>query len=110
MKFRIKGNALERNNEVDLSELQEQRRKSNKSLYCEAKIKRKLEYWTIRLKCIKAPKKKGENWKLEIHGSFQQQGKGRGNNAELKRNRMKRKKERTGTRTEEKAEGCRKET
>lgn len=39
----MKGKSLERSNVVDLSELQEQRRKSNESPYCEVRIKRKLE-------------------------------------------------------------------
>lgn len=46
---------------------------------------------------------------MEVYGSFQQQGKGGENNSEIKRNRKDRKKGRTGTRTEEKAEGCKKE-
>lgn len=47
--------------------------------------------------------------KVETYGSFQQQGKGGENNSVIKRNGKARKKGRTGTRTEEMAEGCTKE-
>lgn len=58
---------MEINNEADLSELQEQRRKNNKNLYCEARIKRKFEYWRKRLKCnILIKTNQGENRKLVI--------------------------------------------
>lgn len=59
----IEGKAFKRNNEVDLLELQEQRRRSNKSPYCKARVKRKLEYWRIRLKCNLLQKLRGKKLK-----------------------------------------------